>query len=258
MEDVRRRGGLYFPKHKSIAARVTLNTYERGLALLNALCFAAEARGFVVEPTTESSDSIRLELSDVRVWLRVVERTGFEVLHEDGTPSENGMGTRRRTQPNGMLRFYCQVLYSNKVLDESDASPWENRLNEVFLYIYRAVARAKEKILSKQLAEAERRVAIARRDEERRQEEMYRQHLSLTRADQMRAEQERLARERALLDEADRWRQARMLEDYIGHIERETRAEVGAVEWVSWAREVLRRLDPTAGRIKSFQEGDGK
>ena len=87
---------------------------------------------------------------------------------------------------------------------------------------------------------------------------MYRQHLSLTRADQMRAEQERLARERALLDEADRWRQARMLEDYIGHIERETRAEVGAVEWVSWAREVLRRLDPTAGRIKSFQEGDGK
>lgn len=252
-------GGFIFPKHKSIAARVTLNTYERGLALLNALCFAAEARGFVVEPTTESSDSIRLELSDVRVWLRVVERTGIEVLHEDGTPSENGMGTRRRTKPNGMLRFYCQVLYSNnKVLDESDASPWENRLNEVFLYIYRAVARAKEKILSKQLAEAERRVAIARRDEERRQEEMYRQHLSLTRADQMRGEQERLERERALLDEADRWRQARVLEDYIGHIERETRAKVGAVEWVSWAREVLRRLDPTAGRIKSFQEGDGK
>ncbi|WZB75174.1 hypothetical protein WJ972_00545 [Achromobacter insuavis] len=189
----------------------------------------------------------------------MVERTGFEVLHEDGTPSENGMGTRRKTKPNGMLRFYCQVLFSNdKVLDESEASPWESRLNEVFLYIYRAIARAKEKILSKQQAEAEQRIAIARRDEERRQQEMDRQHQSLARADQMRGEQERLERERALLDEADRWRQARVLEDYIGHIERETRAEVGAAEWVSWAREVLRRLDPTAGRIKPFKEGDGK
>lgn len=254
-----RDGGFIFPKHKSVAARVTLNTYERGLALLNALCFAAESRGFSVEPTTEDSDSIRLEINDVRIWLRVGDRTGFELLHEDGTPSENGMGSRRRTKPKGTLRIYCQVLYSNnKVLDESEASPWENRLNEVFLYIYRAVARAKEKILSKQLAEAEQRIAIARRDEERRQQEMYRQRLSLARADQMRGEQERLKRERALLDEADNWRRARVLEDYIGHIERETRAEVGAVAWVSWAREVLRRLDPTAGRIKSFQEGDGK
>lgn len=253
-----REGSYLFPKHKSVAARVTLNTYERGLALLNALCFAAESRGFSVEPTTENSDSIRLEIDDVRIWLRVGDRTGFELFHEDGTLSENGMGTRRRTMPHGTLRIYCHVLYSNnKVLDESEASPWENRLNEVFVFLYRAVARAKEKILSRKLEEDERRIALARRDEERRLREMHSQHYSLARADQMRGEQARLERERALLDEAEKWKQARDLRDYIGHIARETRAEVGAVEWLAWARDVLRRLDPAPTRIKSLQ-GDEK
>ncbi len=252
-----REGSYLFPKHKSVAARVTLNTYERGLALLNALCFAAESRGFSVEPTTENSDSIRLEIDDVRIWLRVGDRTGFELFHEDGTPSENGMGTRRRTMPHGTLRIYCHVLYSNnKVLDESEASPWENRLNEVFVYLYRAVARAKEKILSRKLEEDERRIALARRDEERRLQDMHSQHLSLARADQMRGEQARLERERALLDEAEKWKQARDLRDYIGHIERETRAEAGADEWLAWARDVLGRLDPAPRRITSFQRDD--
>ncbi|MEN4919733.1 hypothetical protein ABE485_13735 [Achromobacter spanius] len=252
-----REGGFIFPKHKSVAARVTLNTYERGLALLNALCFAAETRGFSVELTTENSDSVRLAFDDVPIWLRVGDRTGFEWFHEDGTPSENGMGTRRRTMPHGTLRIYCHVLYSNnKVLDESEASPWENRLNEVFVYLYRAVARAKEKILSRKLEEDERRIALARRDEERRLREMHSQHLSLARADQMRGEQARLERERALLDEAEKWKQARDLRDYIGHIERETRAEAGAKEWLAWARDVLGRLDPAPRRITSFQRDD--
>ncbi|WP_156395320.1 hypothetical protein [Achromobacter sp. Root565] len=254
-----REGSYLFPKHRAVAARVTLHSYERGLAVLNALCFAAESRGFSVEPTVENSDSIRLEIEDVRIWLRVGDRTGFELFHEDGTPSENGMGSRRRTKPKGTLRIYCHVLYSNiKVLDESVASPWENRLNEVFVYLYRAVARAKEKILSKQIAEAERRAAVAKRDEERRLQEELRQNLSLVRAHQMREKHARLELERALLDEADRWREACVLKDYIGHIEQETQAEGGAVEWLSWARDVLRRLDPAPGRIKSFQRDDEK
>ncbi|MFJ3465380.1 hypothetical protein [Achromobacter spanius] len=252
-----REGSYLFPKHKSVAARVTLNTYERGLALLNALCFAAESRGFSVEPTTENSDSIRLEIDDVRIWLRVGDRTGFELFHEDGTPSENGMGSRRRTKPKGTLRIYCQVLYSNnKVLDESEASPWENRLNEVFLYIYRAFARAKEKIFSKQLAEAERRIAIAKRDEEKHLQEMQSQNHSSARADQMREEQARIERERALLGEAARWKQARDLRHYIEHIELEARAGAGAEEWLAWARDVLKRLDPTPRRIESFQRDE--
>lgn len=252
-------GSYLFPKHKTVAARVSLHSYERGLAVLNALCFAAEARGFSVELTTEKSDSIRLEIDDVRIRLRVGDRTGFELFHEDGTPSENGMGSRRRTKPKGTLRIYCDVLYSNiKVLDESEVSPWENRLNEVFVYLYRAVARAKEKILSKQIAEAERRAAVAKRDEERRLQEELRQNLSLARAHQMREKQARLELERALLDEADRWREACVLKDYIGYIEQETQAEAGAVEWLSWARDFLRRLDPAPGRIKSFQRDDEK
>lgn len=238
---------------------MTLHSYERGLAVLNALCFAAEARGFSVELTTEKSDSIRLEIDDVRIRLRVGDRTAFELFHEDGTPSENGMGSRRGTKPKGTLRIYCDVLYSNiKVLDEPEASPWENRLNEVFVYLYRAVARAKEKILSKQIAEAERRAAVAKRDEERRLQEEMRQNLSLAKAHQMREKQARLELVRALLDEADRWREACVLKDCIGHIEHETQAEVGAIEWLAWARDVLRRLDPAPNRIKSFQRDDKK
>ncbi len=89
-------------------------------------------------------------------------------------------------------------------------------------YLYLAVARAKEKILSKQIAEAERMAAVARRDEERRLQEELRQNLSLARAHQMREKQARLELERALFDEADRWREACVLKDYIGHIEQET------------------------------------
>lgn len=250
-----REGGFIFPKHKSVAARVTLNTYERGLALLNALCFAAESRGFAVEPTTENSNSIRLEIDDVRIWLRVGDRTGFELLHEDGTPSENGMGSRRRTTPKGSLRIYCQVLYSNnKVLDESEASPWENRLEDVFLYIYRAVARAKEKILSNQVAEEQRRLASARREEEQRAQELQRQNCSSVRADQMRGQQATLERERALLDEVARWKHACDLRAYIEHIERQTGKDIGGAEWLCWARDVLERLDPAPRRIMSCQQ----
>ncbi|MGV2906452.1 hypothetical protein [Achromobacter sp. AGC25] len=248
-------GGFIFPKHRSVAARVTLNTYERGLALLNALCFAADARGFVVEATTENSDSIRFRIDDVPIRLRVGERTGYNLFHEDGPPSENGMGFRRQTKPKGDLRIYCWVLYSNdKVLDEADGSPWEGRLSEVFLYLYRAVARAKEKILSIQVAEEQRRLASARREEEQRAQELERQDRSSVRADQMRKQQASLERERTLLDEVARWKHACDLRAYIEHIERQTGKDMGGAEWLCWARDVLERLDPAPRRIMSCQQ----
>lgn len=250
-------GGFIFPTHKAVAARVTLNTYERGLALLNALCFAADSRGFAVEATLDRFDSVRLVFDDIPIRLRILERTGFDVFHEDGTPSEHGSGTRRRAKPKGVLRIYCQVPYSGeKVLDEFPESPWEVRLHEVFLYIYRALARAKEKILGQQAAEEARRIAIARRDEEQRLQEMENQRHSSARADQMREEQARFERERALLGEAARWKQARDLRHYIEHIELEAQAGAGAEEWLAWARDVLKRLDPTPSRIESFQRDE--
>jgi molecular chaperone GrpE (heat shock protein) len=227
-------GQLLLETHRRFPLRITMLTWERAIAILDAICRAAEKRGFSVA-LDEKAGRIVLDGHGAKVEMRMAEKLGEASRKELGWDKK--MKDVKCKVPAGALRLYVGEHYHEKEIAESEEKPLEQRLNDVFVKIYGRVVRAREwqreqEAREREWEERERRAAEA---EKRRLE-----------AEAKRAA-ERRKREK-LVEDAKAWQTANLIRSYLAHLDKTSGAEVSSEsgEWMSWAKEVADEMDPTA------------
>lgn len=223
--------------------RVALPDYGRALLILDAFCKAAASRGFKVEPLEDTSSRLLLSKDGIVLNMRIAS-----YLEQSGTVGVDFVPGfeyyRRIFRPTGKLRIFVGPYVSGeKEFSDSEDSPLEGRLNEVFAYIHKLFARESEK---KKLQEAQRVAWEQRREEEAAEQERLKQLRDAEEA----ARLDRERRFEELLAEVRQWKTAQDLSSYLEHIERRlgTPSE-DQVAWLVWAKSIASNLDPTQARL---------
>jgi hypothetical protein len=237
---VRDRGQRLLDTHKAVCFRVSLGTYKRAVAIVNALALVAPARGFKVREDEEDG-RIVFAGHDAEVQLRVTEP--LESKTRPRTRYDGKVEQEKYHVPTGRLRVTLQIDYrEGPVFEDRDSRPLESQLNRIFCGIYRQVVRAwreerKHQAFHRKLEEEARQRAEAARIREERE----------------RAIAEARIRRRRLASEANRWTQANRIRDYIAHIRSSAGGRAHAAgevaEWMDWALSVATTLDPTERRL---------
>ena len=223
-------GQMLRETHRSSPIRVTPLTWERALAILEALCRAAEKRGFTVTLEDEAG-RIVMEGHGAKIEMRISEKLDDAWRKELGWDKK--MKDVKYKVPTGRLRLYVGATYHDREIGDGAEQPLEQRLNEVFEKIYGRVVHARERqreseAREREWAERERRAAEA--EKQRREAEAKR-------------EAERKKRV-ALIEEAQAWQTAKLIRDYLAQLERSGSGR--SEDWMRWARLVADEMDPTA------------
>ena len=213
-------GFLVDPK-RSHALRVTWLTYERALAIADALVRAAVQRDCSVALDADASRLVlKLDLGELGISIR-----------ERQERSEKG------PTPTDRLAIVCEGAFVSKaeIVDEP-GRPVQDRIHEVFPRLYRNVITIREwkrrwnaEAAAKANAEAQAAAAAA------------------ALAEQERAAAEEEGRRDELSAEAGRWHQATQIRSYIDHLDA---SGTPNAEWRAWAMRVADEMDPTGGRLR--------
>lgn len=233
-------GQLLAATHRKSVARLSLRSYERGLAFLNAICVRAEAVRYVVDMGKEDS-RLRLIRDQAYVEIRVGEEmdAGFRPKMRSWEPAQV-----KRLMPSGRLFVFIeqQGTGETKITDRKD-----QLLEQQFDRIFEVIATRHQGSVSR-LAEwaqwdRDRKVAETRRQEEDRQRKEA----------QEQAERERQLRNN-FISEAESWDKARVLRAYLDALDTRLaeggRAMDGYAEWRRWAQVVVEELDRSGKRVK--------
>lgn len=233
------RGQLLIDTHKIAPLRVSLETYQRALAIFNSILVEAEKRGFKAS-IRERWEGITLDGHDASFTIRISERM-FEQMKS--VPNRYGSGERqeRVRTPSGILRIYIEGWGTGnpEIRDETDR-PLETRINEVFVRIYQAVVGCRK--LARERAEQERAQEAARirheADEKRRQEE------------ERQLAEENLLRLN-LAYESSAWQLASQVRSYVAAVMSSTGDNVSdeLLAWRDWALQTAEEIDPVLRRL---------
>jgi hypothetical protein len=246
-QSIERSGGVFTAHHKAAPFRLSLLTSERALAVANVFALAAEERGFRVADDANAGRFV-VEGHGGRVPIRLTER------QERRRQAETGRGGTRHEETiracTGELRLHLEFGLSGG-LEYSDKQglPLEARLNEALVGLCRLVVRCREERRANEARECERAEAHsrwlvaekARQDEEKRQAEETR-------------------RRKELLAEAERWQTAQTVRSYLDEVknrlslDRALAASGVVPEWLSWADQVAKELDPLPHRLASMTD----
>jgi hypothetical protein len=240
------RGQRLWETHKSVAFRVSLDTYERALTITNALALAARARGFSIRDDRELGRVV-FAGHHAEIQMRIAEQLERKhrarVRYDGKTEQENYL------VPTGRLRISLQVGYGEgPTFEDKGTKNLESMLNAVFVAIYRLVIKCCQRERDHQAFK-------------RGLEETERQRAE---AERLRAEQERKAaeerrRREQLLQEAKNWTAAGRIRAYVAHLQaamgatQECAAEAG---WFDWALGIAKEMDPTAARLHKSKKGE--
>lgn len=233
------KGEVLIDTHKPFPVRVSQRTYERALAILNALCFQSERRGFKVSLDEENGRFVLAGHSG-RVEARISEKLLENWRSEVNSWSKKPENVKFKT-PSGVLRLYVGKSYAEKEIADAEDRPLEAHFNSIFCRIYGRVIRAREDQREHDHREREWKVAEERREaeERRRQEEAARR------------EAERKKRE-GLIAEAQAWKTATLIRDYVDHVTAgssdDSARSTRDASWATWARRVADEMDPTAAQ----------
>lgn len=203
------------------ALRVSQGTMERALAIVNALCWSANARGF--QPSFDDQAG-RLVLAGYSATIEVRLSERLDEKWEK-KPGWNGKleNTRSRV-PSGELRLYIGGSYSERQLTDGKL-PLEKQLNEVF--------RKAASHIVKQRQQSREREAWNREWEARKKRE-----------EQVAERRRQLeARKQKLLADAKDWHDARRIREYLDAVVA-SQGEGVSDEWMNWARAFANHLDP--------------
>lgn len=241
-------GGLLFPKHHRFALRVTENSCDRSLSMLNAICVMASRRGYEIDVRGENCEALIVKYGDASASIRILEKSVVSLRRDDSIFYKHRGGIKRESKPSGLLKMHVDSRYAaERIFEETSDCPLEEQLGKILVYIHTLIARAQERSRAEAEAAIVREEARRVREIERGLQEAERQRVAAEAAERHRVEQLELERERSLIDDAGRWRRADDLRQYIDAVERKARGSgvQAAIEpWVLWARSVLVRLDP--------------
>lgn len=228
--------GLLRKTHRANYLSVSILTYERALAVVNALFIAAQKRGCKVGIDDENG-RFQISLESASVYFAIRERQDTELIPK----SESGMFSRQTQKvPTDRLALVMgQYTFEAYSLVDKESARIETRLDEVFFRLYRFVVAAREQAREdevKRKQQAIQRVAWEALTKQREQE-------AKVKADESRRREE-------LLGEADRWQQAEQIRAYVAAVV--ARDEAGTAEvtaWAEWALLVADEKDPVVGRL---------
>jgi hypothetical protein len=225
-------GGQVMPiTHKAAVVRLSLESYQRGIAILNALCWAARQRGF---DASYAQDKGRILLTGHggEVQIRMTEALEQKTRQVDGYGG--GRETQRYKVPTGVLRLFVSYWPgAERQLSDRPDAPLEAQLNEWFKWVYRLVVKCRERTRQQEAQVRQEQEERVRQAEARRVEEE---------AEARREAEHR--RRRELFEQAEAWRQAALIRRYVA-ARREKLDESEAVKaWAQWALKVAEDLDP--------------
>lgn len=242
-------GQLLATTHRKSVARLSLHSYKRGLALLNAICYRADTIGYSV--SMEKGDSrLRLTRDQAHVELRMGEE--LDAGFRERTRSWDKKTERvKRLTPSGRLFIFMeqQGTGETKVADRQDAL-LEQQFDRIFEVIALRHQGSVSRVAEWAQWELDRKAAEIRRQEEERQRKDA----------QERAERER-QRRIDFISEAESWDRAGVLRAYLAALDKRLvdggSAMDGYVEWREWARMVVDELDRSAIRVKPAPTDSG-
>jgi hypothetical protein len=215
------RNGHILPfAHHARPFRFSPGTFQRGLAIANALALEAEARGFTV---THVADRGRMHIEGLggEVDFRMSERTEkkFRIKKDyNGKPEREDY-----KEPTGILTLFLEVSYTGPTFRETADRPLQSRLNEVFLSLNKIVVNCRHESRIRAKNEQLERERLARRaiEEQRKQE-------------QLRRQAEEAKRRAQLLEESEQWQRAKTLQRYVHHIQKNV--ESPSIVSEAWTR----------------------
>jgi hypothetical protein len=229
---------------KALAFRVSLETYERALRIMNALALAAQARGYAVRHD-KGAGRLTFTGHDAEVQARIAEL--LERRHRPSTRYDGTVEQESYMEPTGRLRISLQVGYGEgPAFEDHGTRKLESELNRVFLTVYRLTLKYWQRERERQgyqhqLEDAQRQRAEAER----------------ARAEEERKSAEERKRREGLLQDAKDWQSAAQIHAYVAHIR--AAADMSQQysidsEWIEWAIGVAEDLDPTSARLGARRE----
>lgn len=236
-------GQLLADRHKAMALRTSLPHHERALRLCNTVLNRARDAGFSVELDQQIGRFV-LSKSDAQVHLRLSEKLTQGSRMESNRWS--GKLDRLRTlTPTGRFRIYISHRYGAEIeITDKPGEPLEQRMADV--------AESLERIV-----DADLKAQARRREEQARWAEEEKQRIATQRLkelEQAQLEQE-VQRSNALVAEAQRWKQANDLRDYLDALDLHATTNPNTGDeyaaWRFWAQGVLDSLDPLPRRFRS-------
>lgn len=241
-----RAGQLLPTTHHATVARLSLDQYRRGLAILNAVAVAATKRGFEVKHD-EKKGRVMLVGHGGKLELRMSEATEQEtrkVKRYDGKFEDE-----RLRVPTGRLRIFVERGYGKVwTCEERVEAPLEAKLNALFVGVWKQVVLCRQKTRDEEARARREAVLTAERAEvERRAWE-----------EERRAAAER-ARRSQLVAEAKRWRRAADIRAYVGAVQAQAEGQGGAAvsritKWAGWALAVADEVDPLVTKTTTGRE----
>ena len=234
-------GQLLLTTHRKLAARLSLDSYDRGLSLLNAICHRAENSGYAVE-MAKGEERLRLSKDGAFVELRVTEKLTQGTRYRVNSWNKAREPIRTLT-PTGKLALFVeqQGTGHTELVDfpEQSLERQHQRVMEAIGHRHqgsiRMVAEWAER--DRKWKEAE----IRRQEEDRRRKEA-----------QRKVEEENHRRE-GLFSEVESWRRAELIRAYLALLDSRlgsgAQPAVGYNAWREWAATVADDLDPTRRRV---------
>ncbi|WP_186475866.1 hypothetical protein [Variovorax atrisoli] len=213
-------------------------TCDRGLAIANALLFAAEKRGCIAH-IDEKAGRFVLQLEGAVLKFAVRER------QESG--EQGGRVGRRPTDRIALVMEIPRNPGQYEILDRQDA-PVESRLIEVFPRLYRAVLASRAE--ARKVAERDARSAAYEQSQEKE-----------AKSRRLSEEASRIAelRKLELVQEARSRRDAVLIREYVSAVLERAQAESlsneDLVEWLRWALDTSDELDPVGSRLLAILRG---
>lgn len=205
--------------HRACVMRVSLQTYQRALAIFNSIAFAAELRGFSVELVKER-ERLCLTMDSIEVEMFIVENSSDELGHP-----------RLRISVEKISR------YSSIQIKDTAKAPLEGELHRVFEYAFRCVLKGKAIQRDREIKNREAAIRL------QYMEEMERQRLQ-----QVQLQIEEDNRRNELVQQANDWdtgvRIRAMVSNLEAQVMRDGNASAKFQEWRTWALKVADSLDP--------------
>jgi hypothetical protein len=236
------RGQTLVPTHKRSVLRVSLQTFERALGILNRIALDLEKTGYTLsmsgrrERLVAKRDGATIE---VRIAERLEAGTRFDRINSVTKEREHV----KTATPTGRLTLGIgQAATGESVIHDSSSDKVEDQWDKVLAAVEYRHKRCVEK-------QAEwKRWEIKRQEEEKLRQEEVR-----VREEARRREEAEKARREALLHEARGWQSSELLRSYVAHLDARRAAGGVVVEdfdaWRTWALAVADSLDKSTTRI---------
>lgn len=239
-----KKGEILLPTPKKSVLKVSIRIYKRALRLLSDLTFSLEGTGFVVK-LTEGNGRLEASRAGAAVFIRISEKldTGYKTV----TNSWSGSSPEKVWSPTGMLVIHVeQEGWGNSPLSDSKSGSLEDQWSLILEGVERQHA-----------SSVRWRTELAEDQKARDEKERLRQ-LEVQRLADIRAREEAEAKRRLeLAHEAEKWKSAEHIREYVSHLVAGAAAAGCAGPefdaWVAWAKDAADLLDPSLTRLRSLR-----